>query len=290
MILVVGATGTLGGTIAKRLAEQGKQVRALVRPQSDAADLKRLGIEAVLGDLKEPASLERACEGAEALVTTANSAGRGGEDNVESVEEGGNRNLVDAAKAAGVRQFVFTSALGSSLDSPVPFMRGKAVAEQHLRESGVPFTILMPNLFMEVWCPNVVGNAAMAGRPVVLVGEGTRKHSMISIEDVAAFAVATVGNDAARNRTLVLGGPQPLSWRDIVAAYERALGRQLEVEFVPMGDGLPGFPEFISGFMNALETYDSVIEMESTAREFGVRQLTLDEYLQRTVQVASGRT
>jgi NADH dehydrogenase len=290
MILVVGATGTLGGTIAKRLAEQGKQVRALVRPQSDAADLKRLGIETVLGDLKEPASLERACEGAEALVTTANSAGRGGEDNVESVEEGGNRNLVDAAKAAGVRQFVFTSALGSSLDSPVPFMRGKAVAEQHLRESGVPFTILMPNLFMEVWCPNVVGNAAMAGRPVVLVGEGTRKHSMISIEDVAAFAVATVGNDAARNRTLVLGGPQPLSWRDIVAAYERALGRQLEVEFVPMGDGLPGFPEFISGFMNALETYDSVIEMESTAREFGVRQLTLDEYLQRTVQVASGRT
>lgn len=280
MILVVGATGILGGMIIDRLVDNGRQVRALVRRTGDSASLEARGVETVIGDLRDPASLEAACQGVEIVITTANSAARGGDDNPESVEERGNCNLVDAARRANVRHFVFTSALGSDLNSPVPFLRGKAVAERYLKESGLTYTILMPNLFMEIWCPNIVGGPVLGGRPVTLLGEGKRKHSMISMQDVASFAAVAAGNERASNRVLVLGGPEPVSWHDVVATYERLLGRPLEVRFVPMGEPLPGYPDFISGFMNALETYDSVIETGALAQEFGVRQVSLEESIQ----------
>jgi len=146
---------------------------------------------------------------------------------------------------------------------------------------------LMPNLFMEIWCPNIVGQALPAGRPVTLIGQGTRKHSMISATDVAAFAVAAAGNERACNRVLVLGGPQPVTWLDVVAAYERVVGHPIEIRYLPRGEGLPGYPDFISGFMNLLEGYDSVIPMDSLAREFDVRQVSLDESIHKQLQAAA---
>ena len=113
MVLVVGATGSLGRRIVHKLRAQGEDVRVLVRPASDWAELERAGAEIALGDLKEPPSLDRACAGVEVVVTTANSAKRGGADNVETVDLTGNRNLIDAAARAGVRRFVFVSVLGA---------------------------------------------------------------------------------------------------------------------------------------------------------------------------------
>ena len=287
MILVAGATGMVGGMIVDGLLARGERVRALVRSANSAQILQERGVNTALGDLKDPASLDRACAGVEVVITTANSASRGGPDNTESVEEQGNRNLIDAARAAGVRQFVFVSALGSDLNSPVPLLRGKAIAEQYLRESGLTYTILLPNLYLEIWCPNIVGRAALAGQPVTLIGEGRRKHSMISATDVAAFVVAVAGNERAHNRVLVLGGPQAVTWHDVIAAHERIQGRQIEVRYLPPGGVLPGLPDFVSGFMNLLETYDSVIQMDSLAREFGVRQVTVDECIERQLAAAA---
>ena len=287
MILVAGATGMVGSMIVDGLLARGQRVRALVRSANSAEILQARGVDATLGDLKDRASLDRACTGAEVVITTANSASRGGSDNPESVEDQGNRNLIDAARAAGVRQFVFVSALGSDLNSPVPLLRGKAIAEHYLRESGLTYTILMPNLYMEIWFPNIVGRAAAAGRPVTLIGEGRRKHSMISAADVAAFAVAAAGNQLAYNRVLVLGGPHPVTWHDVIAAHERVQGRRIEVRYLPPGGMLPGLPDFVSGFMNLLETYDSAIQMESLAHEFGVRQATVDQCIARQLEAAA---
>src|SRR5690242_9593411 len=102
MILVVGATGLVGGIVAQQLLNNANSLRILVRPQSKAnyQSLVDKGAQPVLGDLKDRASLERACEGVEAILTTANSAGREGDDNIETVEIQGNHNLIDAAKAA----------------------------------------------------------------------------------------------------------------------------------------------------------------------------------------------
>jgi uncharacterized protein YbjT (DUF2867 family) len=95
VILVVGATGMLGGVIVRRLLERGDQVRALVRDDTSERALIKAGAQTARGDLRDAASLASACDGISTLITTANSAGRGGEDNVDTVDLEGNRNLIE---------------------------------------------------------------------------------------------------------------------------------------------------------------------------------------------------
>jgi uncharacterized protein YbjT (DUF2867 family) len=279
MKLVVGATGALGGLIARRLLESDKDVRVLVRPGSAFQPLADSGAQLVFGDLKDRASLDLAVAGVDVVITTANSVSRGGADTVESVDQAGNANLVDAARAAGVRQFIFTSSLGSSSDSPVPFIKAKGRTEALLRASGMPFTILAPNLYMEIWIGAIVGLALAEKRAVTLVGEGRRKHSFVSMQDVATFAVAAIGHPAAHNQYLPIGGPQAVSWREVVATCERVLQRAIPIECIAPGEAVPGLPPIASGLMAALDTYDSPLDMADTARTFGVELTSLEHYV-----------
>jgi uncharacterized protein YbjT (DUF2867 family) len=296
MIMVVGATGIVGGMITRRLLEDGKDVRIMVRKNSpseqlaqegratSAEELIGAGAQPVHGDLRDHASLDAAVQGVEAVITTANSAGRGGEDNPQSVDLEGNRNLIEAARDAGVERFVFVSAFGADPENPVPFMQAKGQSEASLRESGMEYTILAPTPYMEIWAAVVVGMPALQDRPVILVGEGRRRHSFISNRDVAAFAVAAVDHPATRNRYLALGGPEPLSWRDVVATYERVLGRSISVEFVAMGEPVP-LPDPMPWILAGMETYDSAIEMDEISRTFDVPLRRLETFVRE--QVAS---
>jgi uncharacterized protein YbjT (DUF2867 family) len=144
MNLVVGSTGLLGGMISRSLIEKGAAVRVLVRSGSTEI----AGAEPVRGDLKDRASLDAACSGVTTVITTANSAQRGGEDNVASVDLEGNLALIEAAKSAGVRHFIFVSAAAVDEASPVPLFAAKARVEKSLRESGMSWTIIAPHIFM----------------------------------------------------------------------------------------------------------------------------------------------
>ncbi len=288
MILVVGATGQLGGLIARMLLDHGEPLRILVRSGSPYGALVTAGAEAVTGDLKDADSLRAACAGADAIVTTANSAGRGGDDTVESVDRVGNANLIDAAVVAGVRRLVFTSTLGADAESPVPFMQAKGETEQRVRDSGTAWTILEPNLFMDVWVPAVVGGPALAGQPVTLVGEGERRHSLVAVRDVAAYAVAALERKEAEGRTLLIGGPQALSWRDVVAAFEEELGHEVPVRTIAPGELVPGLPDMMSQVLAALETYDSPIDMSQLAHTYGVAPTSLADFVRGFV--AASRT
>jgi NADH dehydrogenase len=273
----------MGGMIARQLLEQGQDVRVLVRPQSNYQPLVEAGARPVFGDLKDRASLDEAVRGVDTVITTANSAQRGGEDNPQTVDLQGNANLIDAAKEGGVRHFVFVSALGANPNSPMPFMQAKAATEQRLRESGMTYTILSPNMLMEVWLPMIVGGPAIGGQRVTLVGEGSHRHSFASMGDVVQYTVRCVNNLAAENRMIVIGGPQAVSWRDVVSAYEEALGRPVDVQFVPMGQPVPGLPDTINGLLMGTETYDSEVDMSETPAVFGVRPTSLIEFVQRHV-------
>ena len=281
MILVVGATGQLGSLITRRLLEQGREVRILVREGSEYRALEAAGATAVVGDLKDRASLDAATRGVETVLTTANSAVRSGADNVQSVEIEGNRNLIDASAASGVKHFIFTSAMGAAPDSPIPLMQGKGVAEQHLKASGVPYTILAPNGFMEVWFPMVIGIPLQSGQPVTLVGEGNRKHTFVSSGDVAAFAAAAIDNPASRNQQIFIGGPEALSWRDLVRITGRVVGRELPIRNVTAAEGLPGIPAVVSGLMAGMDTYDSPLDMTATAQTYGVELTPAEAVIRR---------
>lgn len=273
----------LGGAIVRRLLEQGETVRALVRDHAGARALTEAGAEAVRGDLKDAASLARACDGISTLITTANSAARGGEDNVEAVDLEGNRNLVEAASRAGVAHFVFLSAEGEDPHSPVPFLRAKGVTSARLRESGMAYTVLVPNLYMDVWIPLVLLAPVASGRPITIVGDGARKHYLVAVDDVAGFAVAAVHSEEARNRDLLIGGPEALSWRDVISTFERVQGVTLMVQSIDPGQPMPGFPEAVSGLMAGLETYDSPEPISAADAEatFGLRLTRLEDFLRR---------
>lgn len=294
MILVVGATGLLGGLIARQLLERGEEVRVLLRENSPAEQMAQQGMatsprslveagaQPVYGDLKEPASLAAACAGVQTVITTANSAVRGGEDNPETVEMAGNRSLIDAAKAAGVGHFIFVSAQIADPQSPVPFLAGKGQTELYLQASGLPYTIIAPNAFMDVWLFLLVGLPVMTGQPVTLVGSGTRRHSFVAMADVAAFVVASVGNPTAVKQKLIIGGPEALSFREATAVYERVLGRPIAVQSVPPGTPLPNLSPGAQGMAAAFDTYDSPIEMKSLAARYGVNLTPLESFARQT--------
>ena len=281
--------------ISRGLLEEGKDVRVLVRRDSPSSQLVHQGLatspeslieagaQPVHGDLRDRASLDAALKDIDTVISTANSAMRGGEDNPESVDLEGNQNLIEAARDAGVEHFVFVSLLGADPDHPVPFMRGKGQSESALRESGMVYTILAPTAFMEFWPAMVVGMPALQGRPVVLVGEGRRRHSFVSNRDVAAFVLAALENPAARNEHLAIGGPEPLTWLDVVATYGRVLDRSIPVEFVAMGEPVPGLPDPMPEMMAGMETYDTALEMEETSRTFGVPLTTLETFVREQV-------
>jgi NADH dehydrogenase len=293
MILVVGATGVVGGLITRQLLEQGQPVRILIRNDSPSADLAlrglatsahsliKAGAEPAYGDLRDILSLKRAVIGVEMIVTTANSAKRGGEDNVENVDRKGNRNLIVAAEAAGIKHFIFISAREASLDSPVDFLKAKAETDERLRNSKMTWTILAPTAFMESWPAKVVGVPALAGRPVTLVGKARRRHSFVSEKDVAKFAVAIVENPQAENQYLPIGGPQALSYRDVVTLYEQVLDRNISIKWVAPGNQVPGLPDPLSAMLAAQETYDSIVLMEETVAKYGFKLTPLKEFIKR---------
>jgi NADH dehydrogenase len=286
--LVAGATGSLGGKIVQGLLARGQEVRGLVRPRSDAGALARAGVQVVRGDVKDPPSLARACDGVDYVISTVSMSGRG-DDSPDAVDARGNQNLFDAARAAQARHVVFVSTIGASPESPVPVFRAKGVAEEHLKASGLAHTILQANAFMDTWFGMMVEAPRARGEAVTLVGESRRRHSFIAERDVAAFAVASLENPAARNATLTLGGPEALSFRDVVSAYEAATGSKIEVRTVAPGAPIPGVPEPVWAIAAALESYDSPIPMEETARAFGVK-LTRAREFARESHLASARS
>ena len=283
MIVVVGATGDLGNTIVRELSGGSHGVRALVRQQSAHDAFAAMGVEVVRGDLKDTESLHKACRGMEAVVTTANATARGGEDTIQSVDRAGTQNLINAAAAEGVRRFVYVSALGADPQADMPLLQAKGEAEEQLRHSGMAWTVLQPNLFLDKLPMAVVGGPALAGQPVTLIGEGRRRHSMVAMCDVAAFVVAALERSGAEGETLIVGGPQPISWQDVVGAFEQELGRPIPVHTVPLGDPAPGMPDFMTELLSALETYDSPIDSSALADSYGVTQTSLDAFVRGVV-------
>ena len=294
MILVVGATGSLGGRITRGLLAQGKPVRILARHNSPSEELAKVGrantarslieagAEAVYGDLKDRASLTAAVAGVETVVTTATATQRGGDDTVPAVDLYGTLSLIEAARAAGVRRFIYTSTYGAAQGHPVPLFGIKGTCEAALEQSGMEHTILWPSIFMEFWIGMVVGMPLMARQPISLIGKGDHRHNFVSEADVAAFAVAAVDNPRAANQRIGIGGPASYSWTEIVQAVSRVMGAQLPVQYLPPGSPAPLLPDEIGGLLNGMETFESFVDMSETAPAYEVKLTTLDDYIRRT--------
>jgi NADH dehydrogenase len=231
LILVAGASGALGSTAARQLLAAGCAVRALTRRPERLDGLAALGAEVVRGDLLDLESLARACEGVTQVFTTANSFLGGGASAPERVDVPGNRNLIAAAERAGVRHFVFTSALGIERFAAVDYFRAKLASERHLQASRVPWTILRPAAFMETWAM-LLGVPVVTGTPVRIVGDGRRRANYVCLDDVAAM-VCRVLDEPPAGAIIEFGGPDELTALEIVAIFETLSGRRARRQHAP---------------------------------------------------------
>ncbi len=304
MILVVGAGGLVGGLVTRRLLREGWPVRALVRPGADIGVLDAAGAEVVVGRLRDQTTVAEAMADVGTVITTANSALESGAETPEATHltVAGTRTLIDAAAAAGVDHLVFTSAYGADPASPVPFLAAKGQAESYLLERGLRHTVLAPDLVMEVWVAAVVGEPARSGGAVTIVGRGDRRHAFVAAEDVAAYAVAAAtravgsagptggpvtgpADGPGEGYYLPVGGPEALTWREVVAIHERVMGRPVRIRTVVPGELVPGVPPHLAATLALLDTYDSAIEMDAVSAAWGITPTPLEAILRRQLDL-----
>lgn len=235
-LLLCGATGDLGGRIAVRLADRGIPFRALVRPHADTAALRSSGVELSVGDLTDPASLDRALAGVRTVVTTANGMGRlaGATDvSIDRVDRDGNAALVRAAQAAGVDRFVFVSAQGmtGAVVALVPLFAAKRATERLLRATALRSVVVRPAAFQETWLAPQSG-IWPEQRLAVVLGRGRTPVPYVAEDDVAEACVRLATMDDPPGE-VDLGGPEALTRHEVVDAFERALGERFRRVVVP---------------------------------------------------------
>jgi uncharacterized protein YbjT (DUF2867 family) len=292
MNLVVGATGWLGGEIVRRLRERGVAVRALVRSSSDPGKverLKSLGAEIVTGDLQDKASLQRACSGVAGVISTASTTfSRQAHDSLSKTDLEGQLNLIEAARIARAKKFVLISFSGN-FEGDSPLHHAKRTAEKHLKESGLNYTILRPSLFMEVWLSPTMGLDPSNGKAQIL-GSGERPISYISLYDVAEFAVLSLTSQAAANQTIELGGPEPVSPKQVVKIFEEQAGAPFAVNQVSeetlkqqYAGATDEYQKTFAGLMLGVAAGDS-IDMNDTLRKFPVKMTSVRDFARRAVR------
>lgn len=233
MILIVGATGVLGSALSKQLLTLGEQVRVMTRTPEKAGELKNMGAEIVRGDLRDPASLWRACVGVETVVASAHSIFGRGLEASKYVDGQGHKDLIDAAKKAGCRRFIYVSMQGVE-SNPTPFARFKYEVEMYLQVSGLRFAILRPTAFMETHAHTMIGQPILETGKVTLFGQGDSPRNFVAVDDIVAYALLAL-NGRADNTTIEIGGPDNLTNMEVVALYERLAGRKAKVSHVPRG-------------------------------------------------------
>jgi uncharacterized protein YbjT (DUF2867 family) len=251
--------------------------------------LKSLGATLVYSDLKDPASVRAACQDVTAVISTASACPSPHQpgDTIPAVDQAGQINLVDTARAAGVSHFVYIS-YTRCISTDSPLTTAKRAVEQHLGQSGLTYTILCPSYFMEVWLSPALG-FDYPNAKAQIYGTGQNKISWISLSDVAQFAVESLRNPGACNATIELGGPEALSPLEVIQLFEQESGQPFAVQQVPEAalhaqkaqatDPLQQtFPALMIDYARG-----GSIDMRATLQMFPLHLTSVQDYIQHAI-------
>jgi uncharacterized protein YbjT (DUF2867 family) len=296
LILVTGATGFVGGHVVHALRAAGKDVRTLVRDPRDAGRLGTWGVELVEGDMTNASSLDRAVEGCETVVHLV-AIRQGRREQFQRVMVDGTRDLLVAAKNAGVRRFVLMSALGTSEQTRglVPYYWAKWEMEQQVERSGIPYVTFRPSFVFGREggiLPTFVKLARLA--PVTpIIGSGGQRIQPIWADDVGAYFAAAVDDEAATGRTFELGGPDAVTWNEFWERLKRVRRMRRPSVHVPVRlmrlnalvtERLPGEIPLTNDLLTMLEHGDNVVDDFSAVDTFQLPLVPLDEQLRRAAR------
>jgi NADH dehydrogenase len=291
-VLVTGATGFVGPHVVHAIRARDVPVRALVRDMRGGARLTAWGAELVAGDVTDPTSLRAAVDGVDAVVHLV-SIIKGSPADFERIMAQGTRDLLAAAREAGVRRFVLASALGlnEKTKDSVPYFRAKWEMERATKESGLEHVIFRPSFIFGKdggVLPTFVRLARFA--PVTpIIGPGTQRLQPIWVDDVAAYYDRALQRDDVANRTFEIGGPDAPTWNEFWERLKRVLGARRPSIHVPFGvmrvqaallEKLPGAP-VTRDQLAMLELGDNIVTSPDAVETFQIPLVPLDEQLRR---------
>jgi len=243
MILITSAPGNNANAVIRELTKAGVRVRALLRNPNSAGEIKGPLVEVAVGDFLNPASLDAALQGVEKAFLIPPTDPRSVEMQV---------NFIRAAKRAGTRHVVKLSVNGADVNSPVRVARWHAEGEKELEASGIPFTHLRPNAFMQ----NLLGLAPT----IVSQGEfyqpaADGKVSHIDVRDIAAVAAKALTENGHQGKTYVITGPEALSYDEAASKISKAIGKPVKYVNVTPEDFKKsllgwGIPEYMADGLN----------------------------------------
>ena len=265
MILVTGATGNNGVEIVKGLTARGETVRAMVRKEPEQGDILHAYVEYAVADFDDSGSLRRALtEVDRAFLVTPSS---------EKVEEQQLR-FVDLAREAGVKHIVYLSQLHATQDSPVRFLRYHAAVEAALAQSGMAFTNLRPNLYMQglLLFKQLIASQGKISAPI-----GQSRVSVVDVRDIAAVAVAALTEPGHEGKSYDITGPEALTHAQMAEKLSQILGKPIAFENISgtaMREALLSFhmPEWQADGL--VEDYEHYSRGEATTLSTAVQDVT----------------
>jgi uncharacterized protein YbjT (DUF2867 family) len=279
MILVTGATGFVGRRVIAALAAEGRSVRALVHSTSHARALPDFDGDTAEGDVLSPDTLKQACEGAEAVIHLAAVIRERRGASYQQINNQGTQNILAAAEAAGVRKFVHASTVGATSDPGIPYLYSRWMAEQEVERSSLPHTIVRFSVGFgegdEFF--NTIAALVKVAPIVPVAGDGKALFQPIAVEDAARCLVAALDSEALTGQTIEAGGPEMLTYDEIVDLIAETLGAKIKKLHAPMAamtavaallEAMTPRPPVTPGQLKMLRG-DSTTDLASVETHFG---------------------
>ncbi|HEY8913279.1 SDR family oxidoreductase [Lacisediminihabitans sp.] len=233
MILIVGGTGTLGGPLVNKLIARGATLRALTRDSNHAAALRATGVEAVVGDIRDAATVTAAVAGCDTVISAIHGFASGRGISPAAIDRDANVSLVRAALDADVDHMILVSAYGASASHPMSLHRMKFAAEQALRGSGLHWTIIRPTAFLETWT-QLIGAKLPSGGAARVFGRGDNPINFVGVTEVASAVVRAVFDEEWRDRTVDIVGADDITFNELAARLTAATESSARTDHVPL--------------------------------------------------------
>ncbi|HEX9013348.1 MAG TPA: NAD(P)H-binding protein [Anaerolineaceae bacterium] len=220
MVLVTGGTGFVGQALIRQLVDSGQQVRLLIRPSKKSPTLPHgIPVDVTLCSLQDERGLQAAMGGIDTVYHLASSEGRGNQADLLTVDIQGTKNVAAAAASSGVRRIFYLSHIGADRASAFPVLKAKAIAEHYIRNSGVGYTIFRSGVVFgegDRFTTNLARLLRSFPFICLIPGDGKTLLQPLWVEDLTTSLVWALDDGATVNQVYTVGGPEYLSYRQIL--------------------------------------------------------------------------